>query len=97
MRELTGDGAAERDGTLTLRWREPRLARGILRLAQRVRADVQKAELYGILAGVARCAHADEFRVELSNGIAVCVKRRANGTPFGARSASNRDPLSAPV
>ena len=24
------------------------------------------------------------------------VKRRANGTPFGARSASNRDPLSAP-
>lgn len=53
---------------LTIRWRETRLARGRLRLAQRVRSGVTIAALPALLEGLAREAYADEIQVEWPNG-----------------------------
>lgn len=64
------DAGAGLGSTLTLRWREPRVARGRPRLAQRVRADVPIGSVRAVIEGVARGAHADEFEVVWPDGSA---------------------------
>ena len=65
----------DRTGTLTLRWREARHARGALRLAQRVRADVMVADLPLILDGVARLAYRISSVDDLGGGLRATVFR----------------------